>query len=97
MQAYRRPTTLRLLARLFAADAQLVALDREHDKRVHPSDIWIAAKRELPGLVKHAPFRTRWVPIRSGVAIISKSPITGKKIDWQVVARHGNAVVVSGR
>lgn len=97
VQAYEWPLTLQILARLFALDAQLTALDRERDKRVHPSDIWIAAKRDLPDVVKHAPFRTRWVPIRSGVAIISASPITGRKIDWHVVARHGDAVVLPGK
>jgi hypothetical protein len=97
VQAYEWPTTLGVLARLFAIDAQITALGRERDKRVHPSDIWVTAKRDLPGLIKVAPFRTRWVPIRSGVAILSKSPITGKRIDWQVVARHGSAVVVRGK
>lgn len=95
--AYEWPRTLHLLAQLFAIDAQITALNRERDKRVHPSDIWIAAKRDLPGVLKKAPFRTRWVPIRNGVAIISTAPITGKRIDYQVVARHGNAVVINGK
>jgi hypothetical protein len=95
--AYEWPHTLHLLAQLFAFDAQLTALDRERDKRVHPSDIWIAAKRDLPGVLKKAPFKTRWVPIRNGVAIISTAPITGKRIDYQVVARRGKAVVINGK
>ena len=94
VQAYLWPGTLSLLVHLFAVDAEVLALSREHDKRVHPADIWIMAKRELPGLIKAAPFRFHWVPIRSGVAVISTNPISDKKIDFHVVARHGSAAVV---